>query len=69
MMSNMLTMAFTDNQKVYLTCLAPGVHTFYAVLVNNQHIPFMFMNPDGTMGRAQDIFASITLNVNPTDYG
>ncbi len=65
MMSNMLTMTFTDSQQVYLTGVAPGPHTFYAVLVNNQHMPFMVMTPDGSMGLAQGTVASITLNVNP----
>ena len=67
MMPNMLTMAFTNSQTVYLTGVAPGVHTFYAVLVSNQHMPFMVMNPDGTMSLAQGTFDSVTLNVNPTD--
>jgi hypothetical protein len=67
MMSNMLTMAYTNSQQVYLTGVAPGVHTFYAVLVQNNHMPFMVMNPDGSMGLAQGTFASITLNVNPAD--
>jgi len=66
MMSNMLTMAFTDSQQVYLTGVAPGAHTFYAVLVNNQHMPFMVMNSDGSMGLVQGTVASITLNVNPS---
>ncbi len=62
-MSNMLTMAFTDNQQVYLTGVTPGVHTFYAVLVDNQHMPFMNMST----GMLQPgTFDSITLNVNPT---
>lgn len=67
MMANMLTMASADSQQVYLTGVTPGVHTFYAVLVNNQHMPFMVMNPDGTMGMAQGTLAAITLNVNPVD--
>jgi hypothetical protein len=67
MMPNMLTMAYTNSQQVYLTGVAPGVHTFYAVLVNNQHMPFMVMNPDGSMGLVQGTVASITLNVNPGD--
>lgn len=67
MMSNMLTMAYTNNQQVYLTGVTPGIHTFYAVLVNNQHMPFMVMNPDGTMSVAPGTFSSITLNVNPTN--
>jgi len=67
MMSNMLTMAFTNSQQVYLTGVAPGIHTFYAVLVNNQHMPFMVMDPDGTMSLASGTFDAITLNVNPID--
>ncbi len=67
MMANMLTMAFTNSQKVYLTGVAPGVNTFYAVLVNNQHMPFLVMNPDGSMTLAQGTVASITLGVNPVD--
>jgi len=67
LMPHMLTMAYTDSQQVYLTGVAPGVHTFYAVLVNNQHMPFMFMNPDGAMSLAPGTFDSITLNINPID--
>jgi hypothetical protein len=67
MMSNMLTMAFTNTQQVYLTGVTPGVHTFYAVLVQNNHMPFMVMNPDGTMSLAQGTFDSLTLSVNPVD--
>jgi len=63
-MPNMLTMAFTDNQQVYLTGVAPGVHTFYAVLVNNQHMPLM----DPATGMLlQGTYDAITLNVNPID--
>jgi hypothetical protein len=64
MMPNMLTMAYTDSQQVYLTGVAPGVHTFYAVLVSNQHMPFMDMS---TGMLVQGTFDSITLNVIPTD--
>jgi len=66
MMANMLTMAFTNSQQVYLTGVSPGVHTFYAVLVNNQHMPFMVMNPNGSMSMVQGTVASIALNVNPS---
>lgn len=66
-MPSMLTMAYTDSQQVYLTGISPGVHTFYAVLVSNQHMPFMVMNPDGSMSLAPGTFDSITLNVNPAD--
>jgi hypothetical protein len=66
MMANMLTMAFENSQQVYLTGVAPGVHTFYAVLVSNQHMPFMVMDPvTMAMSLAPGTFASITLNVNP----
>ena len=68
MMSNMLTMAYADTQQVYLTGITPGVHTFYAVLVNNQHMPFMTMDPvTMAMSFAPGTTASITLNVNPID--
>lgn len=67
MMPNMLTMAFSNIQTVYLTGVASGVHTFYAVLVSNQHMPFMVMNADGTMSLAPGTFDSVTLNVNQTD--
>ncbi len=68
MMANLLTMAFTNNQQVYLTAITPGLHTFYAVLVNNQHMPFMVMDPTTmTMIFASGTMASITLNVIPAD--
>jgi hypothetical protein len=68
MMANMLTMAFTDSQQVYLTGIAPGPHTFYAVLVSNQHMPFMVMDPvTMAMSMAAGTVAAITLNVNPAD--
>jgi hypothetical protein len=41
MMANMRTMASDTTQEVPLKGLTPGWHTFYAVLVNNQHMPFM----------------------------
>jgi hypothetical protein len=41
MMSGMMTMANTDGQQVYLNGLAPGWYTFWAVLVQNNHMPFM----------------------------
>jgi hypothetical protein len=40
-MSNMLTMAGDTTQEVSLKAITPGWHTFYAVLVNDQHMPFM----------------------------
>jgi hypothetical protein len=40
-MSHMLTMAGDTTQEVLLKAITPGWHTFYAVLVNNQHMPFM----------------------------
>jgi hypothetical protein len=68
MMANMLTMAFTNSQQVYLTGVSSGLHTFYAVLVNNQHMPFMVMDPATmAMSLAPGTFASITLNVNPVN--
>jgi hypothetical protein len=41
MMPSMKTMAFTDSQQVFLLEVPNGWHTFFAVLVNNQHMPFM----------------------------
>ncbi len=41
MMSNMLTMAGGPTQEVSLKGVAPGWHTFWAVLVTNHHMPFM----------------------------
>ncbi len=68
MMPNMLIMAYTDSQQVYLTGVGTGWRTFYAVLVNNQHMPFMVMDPvTGTTTFAPRTVASITLNVNPVD--
>jgi hypothetical protein len=64
MMPNMQTMANTNTQQNYLLGLPNGWHTFYAVLVNNQHMPFMVTNPDGTMGFAPGTITSITLYVN-----
>jgi hypothetical protein len=43
MMTNMLTMAGGTSQNVSLKGVTPGWHTFWAVLVNNQHMPFMGM--------------------------
>jgi hypothetical protein len=40
-MSHMLTMAGDTTQEVALKAITPGWHTFYAVLVNDQHMPFM----------------------------
>jgi len=40
-MSHMLTMAGDTTQEVSLKAITPGWHTFYAVLVNDQHMPFM----------------------------
>jgi hypothetical protein len=42
-MAHMLTMAGGDTQTVPLKGVKPGKHTFYAVLVNNQHMPTMPM--------------------------
>lgn len=62
MMANMLTMANGPTQEVSLKGITPGVHTFWAVLVDNQHMPFMDlktkMMKDGTA-------TSIKLNVQP----
>jgi hypothetical protein len=41
MMAHMLTMAGGPTQEVSLVAISPGWHTFYAVLVNDQHMPFM----------------------------
>ncbi len=41
MMANMLTMASTSTQDVYLKGVTPGWHTFYALLVDNHHMPLM----------------------------
>lgn len=41
MMANMLTMAGSNTQMVSLKGVTPGWHTFWAVLVNNMHMPFM----------------------------
>lgn len=38
-MAHMLTMAAGDTQTVPLKGIKPGKHTFYALLVNNQHMP------------------------------
>lgn len=43
MMANMLTMAGGDTQMVSILGVAPGWHTFYAVLVGNDHMPIMPM--------------------------
>ena len=40
-MANMLTMAGGTTQEVSLKGVTPGWHTFWAVLVTNQHMPFM----------------------------
>lgn len=42
-MSHMLTMAGGTTQEVSLKAIPQGWHTFYAVLVNDQHMPFMAM--------------------------
>ncbi len=64
MMSKMLTMANQNSQQVYIRGIAPGVHTFYAVLVNNQHMPFMVLDPaTNTMVLASGTFDTVTLNV------
>jgi len=40
-MAQMLTMAGGTTQEVSLVGVTPGWHTFYAVLVNDHHMPFM----------------------------
>lgn len=40
-MAHMLTMAGDSTQEVSLKAIPTGWHTFYAVLVNDQHMPFM----------------------------
>lgn len=40
-MAHMLTMASDTTQEVSLKAVPTGWHTFYAVLVNDQHMPFM----------------------------
>jgi len=42
-MPHMLTMANANVQQVYLTGVSPGWHTFFAVLVQNNHMPIMDM--------------------------
>lgn len=41
MMSNMLSMAGGTSQTVSLKGVTPGWHSFWAVLVDNHHMPFM----------------------------
>jgi hypothetical protein len=59
-MANMLTMAGTTTQEVPLKGVTPGWHTFYAVLVSDQHMPLMGMPMPTTM-------TSVTLYVAETD--
>jgi hypothetical protein len=67
-MATMLTMASTNHEQVYLTGITPGWHTFSAVLVDNQHMPFVVTDPATmAMSLAPGTVASITLNVNPAD--
>jgi hypothetical protein len=51
-MAHMLTMAAGGSQTVPLKGIKPGQHTFYALLVNNQHKPLMPM-----------VMTSVSLNV------
>lgn len=60
MMANMKTMAGGTTQAVALQGITPGWHTFYAVLVNNHHMPFMDM---ATGGLVPSTIASVTLFV------
>jgi len=62
MMANMLTMASGSTQEVSLKGITPGVHTFWAVLVDNQHMPFMDMK---TKMMLPGTSTSIKLNVQP----
>jgi hypothetical protein len=41
MMANMLTMGGGPSQTISLKGVTPGWHTFWAVLVDNHHMPFM----------------------------
>jgi hypothetical protein len=56
MMPHMLTMAGSNSQLVSLRGIAPGVHTFTAILVGNDHMPIMPM-----------AMASVTLRVHADD--
>lgn len=62
MMANMLTMASGPTQDVSLKGITPGVHTFWAVLVDNSHMPFMDMK---TKMMFAGTATSIQLNVQP----
>jgi hypothetical protein len=63
MMANMITMAGTPDQTVSIKGLSAGLHTFWAVLVDNHHMPFM----DATTKMMKaGTAASIQLNVQPT---
>jgi hypothetical protein len=63
MMANMITMSSTPDQVVSIKGLTPGLHTFWAVLVDNHHMPFM----DPTTKMMQmGTAASIQLNVQRT---
>lgn len=61
-MANMLIMASGFTQEVSLKGITPGIHTFWAVLVDNHHAPFMDTKTklmvDGTA-------TSIQINVQP----
>jgi hypothetical protein len=64
-MPNMLTMAPSETQQVYVVGLSPGWYTFFAVLVQNNHMPFMVMNPDGTMSLQPGTYTGCTMYVSP----
>jgi len=61
-MENMLTMASGFTQEVSLKGITPGVHTFWAVLVDNLHSPFMDQR---TRAIVDGTATSIELNVAP----
>jgi len=64
-MSHMLTMASGPTQEVSLKGLEPGWHTFYAVLVDNHHMPFMTMGG----GLQPSTVTSVKLYVQPSEDG
>jgi len=64
-MSNMATMAPDYTQQVYVVGLTPGWYTFFAVLVQNNHMPFIIMNPDGTMSLQAGTYSMCTMYVSP----
>jgi hypothetical protein len=63
MMANVITMSSTPDQAVSIKGLSAGLHTFWAVLVDNHHMPLMDMI---TKMMKAGTAASIQLNVHPT---